>query len=497
MRRAGVAAFALSILAAACSGGRPAGLSTASFVPAFEPATLEAAGRPFHHIVIEIQENRSFDNVYAGAAIAHLLAHGVDYAAWGYNDVCKNPRKVDTCGQVPLSPLGYESPYDPDHYQSYLLGECNAPKTPPKPREGTSPCRMNGWEQEQFSPSAPPGDATIAYSYLPPAEIGPYVQLANSYALADEMFSGARSPSFPGHVFLVSGLGPADDSQTSTNWGCPQASDTVPLFAAWTPGHKPQTVSQCFKYRSLVTLLDARGISWKYYNDQQPGTQPYCCSDLENGLAAFQPVYASPDYSKRVVPRADFFADVQPVGSSRCGLPAVSWLTPNGDASDHAGWENNADGPYWIATVYEAIAQSPCYRDTAFIVIWDDSGGWFDHVPPPYVLTRPPSGLLGYRDDVVGFRVPMLFIAPNAVRSASHKRRDFGAILRFVERNFGLPPLGGEDLDFGGDALQDMYVPHPKATITPIPTAQIMIRARKPYGVRWFLDQPSTPADDE
>jgi hypothetical protein len=501
--KSGATALALFVLVlCACSGGQPPlQTGSTSFIPSLLGSRVPSVrGRYYDHIVIDIQENRTFDNVFAGAAIQGLLAHRVDYSAFGYDNVCKKPGVVSTCGQIPLTSLGYESPYDPQHYSQYILTECNAPDPTPPPRNGTSPCRMNGFGQEQFSPPAPvpsPSNApvTIAYSYLPPAEINPYIQLANTYGLADHLFSASRGPSFPGHVFLVSGLGPSDDPANG-NWGCPSPKNLVPLFTAWTNA-PAQNVSPCFTYPDITTELDAKHVTWKYYT-YDCGNTPCGFDGLENALAAFEPPYGTAEYAKRVVNRAQFFRDVRPFGSStKCGLPAVSWITPNGDASDHAGWENNADGPYWIATLYETIAQSPCYRDTAFLVVWDDGGGWFDHVAPPYVLTRPPSNLLGYRDNVVGFRVPLLFIAPNAAPRVSHTRRDFGAILGFIEKNFGLAPLGGEDLDFHGDALGDMFVPHPKATITPIPVSQIMLRHRKPYSPSWFLRQPPEPADDE
>ncbi len=495
-------ALSVALLLCSCSTAQ---LTSPTQGAAFIPSLHAAGGAVLHgkyydHIVIAIQENRTFDNIFAGAAIQGLLAHRVDYAAFGYDNACTNPSVVTTCGQIPLSPLGYESPYDPQHYSRYILTECNAPTPTPRPRNGTSPCRMNGFAQEQFSPPAPvpnPSSApvTIAYSYLPPAEINPYIQLANTYGLADHLFSASRGPSFPGHVFLVSGLGPSDDP-SGGNWGCPTPNNLVPLFNAWTNAPVRQ-VSPCFNYPNITTELDAKHISWKYYTFDCGGT-PCGYDGLENSLAAFTPPYGTAEYAKRVVNRAQFFRDVQPFRlNGKCGLPAVSWITPNGDASDHAGWENNADGPYWIATLYETIAQSPCYRDTAFLVVWDDGGGWFDHVAPPYELTRPPGNLLGYRDNVVGFRVPLLFIAPNAVPGVSHRSRDFGAILRFIEENFGLAALGGEDRDFNGDALRDMFVPHPQATITPIPVSQMMLRERKPYSAHWFLQQPPEPADDE
>ncbi len=488
--------FALAALAlAAGCGGSIAQRAPAPFVPNAPPARAQALpGSPYHHIVIAIQENRSFDNLFAGAAQAaaspYNLAYPVDVATSGPTTQCANPDKISTCSRVTLQPLGYESGVDPQHLRAWMLRECNPRIPAPPPVAGTSPCRMNGFYNDQVSGGS--GSGALTYTYLPPEEIAPYVTLANAYGLADELFSAARAPSYPGHVFLMAGLGPANDPNTGT-WGCANPSVKVQLFAAWT--NLARNVSQCLRTISLPQALDEHKISWKYYNTLPQQYPANSFDGLSVGPSAFAPVWNSPGRD-RLVARDQFFADVQSA-RGQCTLPSVSWVTPNGDASDHGGWETNADGPYWIATIYEAIANSPCYNDTAFLVVWDDSGGWYDHVPPPYVLVKPPAGFPGFRDNVAGFRVPLLFIAGNAVRGASHRRRDFGAILRFVEKNFGLGPLGGEDLDFRQDALQDLYLPHPKATISPIPYSQIMARARKPYSVKWFSSQPVTPADNE
>lgn len=181
-------------------------------------ATLVASGLPgaaadgaphYKHVVIAIQENRSFDNLFAGAAAAHALKHAVRTARFGYGSVCSNDAVPVTCNRIPLVARGFEDPHDPDHSHAALTGECRhypsaAPSRP-------SPCRMNGFDREDYRSTFPGPANTTAYSFLPVAEIGPYIKLANAYGLADRMFSGGLAPSFPGHMFLIAGLGPADD----------------------------------------------------------------------------------------------------------------------------------------------------------------------------------------------------------------------------------------------------------------------------------------------
>ena len=131
--------------------------------------------------------------------------------------------------------------------------------------------------------------------------------------------------------------------------------------------------------------------------------------------------------------------------------------------SDHAGTMTGG-GPGWVGSIYlsvtqSALAKSPScryYGNTAIILVWDDSGGWYDHVPPP----KGPDGTNW------GFRIPILAISPwarsaydpanpHAIPYVSHTVRESTAIVRFIEKNWGLGNLGQRDAS--GDDLSDMF----------------------------------------
>ena len=121
-------------------------------------------------------------------------------------------------------------------------------------------------------------------------------------------------------------------------------------------------------------------------------------------------------------------------------LPAVSWVIPAGKNSDHAGNPIATGGPSWVAAIVNAIGNSSYWANTAIILTWDDWGGWYDHVPPPQVINDGTSRGSGY---VYGFRVPLIVISSYAKPGyISHVDHDFGSILRFLEANFGLSPVG-------------------------------------------------------
>ncbi len=111
-----------------------------------------------------------------------------------------------------------------------------------------------------------------------------------------------------------------------------------------------------------------------------------------------------------------------------CNLPNVSWVIPDGSWSDHAGYSDDKTppgdyGPSWVAAIVNAVGQSSnCdgfqngyWHDTVIIVVWDDWGGWYDHVLPwrcdgsGKCTGYPNNG--GGQQYVYGFRVPMLVVS--------------------------------------------------------------------------------------
>ncbi len=276
----------------------------------------------------------------------------------------------------------------------------------------------------------------------------------------------------------ISFLSP-ESGHPSGIWQCDGGSaDLVPLFDA-------ETIAPCFAYPTIATRLDASGTSWKYYTGQAPPADPL--DQFVDPFAAVGAVFHSSEFRTKVVPRANFFSDV--AGGT---LPAVSWITPNGDASDHDIFETGDKGPLWVGSIYEAIANSTYYGNTAIVVTWDDSGGWYDHVAPPATLPFFPWS--NYQGSVLGMRVPLLFLAANAQQQVSHVPHTFGSILAFIEQNFHLQTLGTQDVGFGN--LSEMYVPKPKVTIAPIP-ASVLLSAYRRGALQSLLREREIAADDE
>jgi phospholipase C len=154
------------------------------------------------------------------------------------------------------------------------------------------------------------------------------------------------------------------------------------------------------------------------------------------------------------------------------------WVTPNAANSDHAGIGQNT-GPSWVASVVNAIASGPNWSSTAIFIVWDDWGGWYDHVVPPQLDSM---GL--------GFRVPLIVVSPYAKRGyVSHVQHEFGSILHFTEEAFGLPAM--TTVDSRADDLRDCF------DFSQVSQRYRAIHSRKPAA--YFLHEPidnRLPDDD-
>ena len=317
--------------------------------------------------------------------------------------------------------------------------------------------------------------------------------MAERYTFADRMFQTNEGPSFPAHQFLLGGTSAptatsplfAENNPTNNNAGCIAPLDTlVTLIDASGNDTSNAPIYPCFEHPTLTDLLDAKGVSWRYYAPG-PGTiwtapdaiEHICQQQTVNGVATCM---GSIWTNNVVIPQTQVLTDI-----AAGQLAAVSWIVPSGLASDHA-LINDGSGPSWVASIVNAIGTSPYWANTAIIIVWDDWGGWYDHVAPTVVSDGVSWGS-GY---VYGFRVPLIVVSPYAKAAhISHTKHDFGSVLRLVEVAFGLPSLGYADA--GADDFSDCFdLAQAPLTFTPVPA---------PLGPAYFLNdrRPFTAPDDD
>jgi phospholipase C len=407
---------------------------------------VQPAASKIRHVVIIFQENRSVDDLFNGFP-------GADTVRYGLN----------TSGRkVPLHPVSLSAPYDLGHEHISFEKEYADGK-------------MNGFSQvgvRCYSIVACPRQPIRAYGYVPHDEVRPYFDMASRYTFGDRMFQTNEGPSFPAHQYILSGTSTVTDGSSlraaenpSGQWGgCDSPAGTlVQLIDA--AGQEGMPIYPCFNRISMTDLLERKSLSWRYY-------QAYIGPGLWNAPDAILHVRESRDYRTDVqAPPARVLVDI-----GRGKLANVVWVTPTALESDHAA-SNNGSGPSWVAAVVNAIGESTYWKDTAIFVTWDDWGGWYDHVRPPV-----------YNSYELGFRVPLIVISPYAKNHyVSHRQHEFGSILKFVEKTFGLPSL--HTTDVRADDLSDCFdFSKPPTKFRPIPA---------PLPPSYFLKQPLSHKDPD
>ncbi len=456
MRPDVVKAAALTVALVALPAG--AARSGAGAGPGANPVLLgqQAAGSPIGHVIVLVQENRSFDNLFASS----VLAHGGPYPGADTSQTATVDGK-----RLPLAAVSFEYPADPRHDHVSLLAEWDRGK-------------MDGFGRDRIRTvfGFPPPSANFPYAYLPASDTAIYHTLAARYALADRNFATRLIPTFASHFALVTAQPRVAGNPNSAIWGCDaKAGATVPLFgpgeAMVLPGVFP-----CFDDTTIGDLLNTAGVSWKYYT----GAYDSARDPTVNVYDAFRSIRYGTAWQRNVVtPSGTVLSDI-----ANCRLPRVSFVMPNWLDSDHAG-SGSAGGPGWVGSIYLAVARSrrsagACnyYKDTALILTWDDSGGWYDHVPPP----PGPDGTTW------GMRIPIVVMSawarsgydPRNARSSpyvSHTRRESTSIVKFIEENWNLGNMGRRDVT--DDDLHDLFDYTRAVPVPPLPEAalQRMIRA--------------------
>ena len=242
---------------------------------------------------------------------------------------------------------------------------------------------------------------------------------AQQFALADNFFPSVMGDAPSNQLLLVA----ADDNN-----------DPGTLQPFFSPCNTQVTASAGYTFQHVGDQLATKGLTWGWYAEDLNNCSFYV--PQENPFQFFTDSHSSTsikDFSK-------FATDL-----NSGNLPAVSYIQPAPGHSMHPGSGSVANGITWLDSFIKQVQGSPVWANSAIIVIWDSSGGWWDHVPPPQVDAQ------GY-----GPRVPMLVISPFAKKNfISHIQMDDVSILRFIQRTFGLAPLNARN-QLGND-LNDMF----------------------------------------
>jgi phospholipase C len=445
----GVAAAAALVAAVAALGGAgaPAVLPPAP-VAAARTAVVSARGiHKIKHVVIIMQENRSFDSYFG----TFPGANGIP-ARNGKPTVCSPDPKTGQCVRPYHDPADVNGGGPHNHKAAEVDiagGKMNGFQA--AARSGAKGCGPNAnLDNPNCSQSATPD----AMGYHDAREVPNYWQYAQHYVLDGRMFQPNRSWSFAAHLYMVSGWS-AVCTRLGDPFGCRSEIDhpagnkqlSKEVFA---PVDLYPTVH--FDFTDLTYLLHRAGVSWGYY--LQNGLEADCPDDQvtcapqpqsENGLVTFVPGIWNPLPEFTTVNRDGQAGNVQNISSfyaqaRRGRLPAVSWVVPNQADSEHAPGKVSA-GQAYVTGLINTIMSGPDWNSTAIFVSWDDWGGFYDHVNPPNVDPY------GY-----GLRVPALVISPYAKQGCiDNQTLSHDAYLKFIEDDF----LGGRRIDPRTDGRPD------------------------------------------
>lgn len=382
------------------------------------------------HVVVVMQENRSFDHYFG----TYPGADGIPVDSNGVPTVCV-PNPVGSC----VRPF-----HDPD------IASLGGPHNDLAHNISVDGGRMDGFLVSQLERYT--GDDVCdphlaacfnskvdVIGYHDAREIPNYWSYAQNFVLNDRMFSSVASYSLPVHLYLV--------SEWSAACADPKNADTCQNALG-----EPEQIKRdrpYYGWTDLTHLLRRHGVSWGYYvfdgsePDCQDPSEAWCppitqgntTTSLWNPLPGFQTVRQSGQLGN--IQSAQNFLTSAAGGT----LPAVSWVMPNNLNSEHPPGSTPQDGQAWVTSVINSVMQSPEWSSTAIFVAWDDWGGFYDHAVPPKVDAN------GY-----GIRVPAMVISPYAKHGyVDHQTLSFDAYTKFIEDRF----LGGERLDPATDGRPD------------------------------------------
>jgi phospholipase C len=392
------------------SGGTASGTS--------DPANLKS----INHIVFMVQENRSLDN-YFGQLPAYWQANG--FPSQQFDGLPANASNPSFDGSSTVNAYHVKTECVEDLSGSWNESHVDWNRQSPT----SSTVTLDGYvlNAAKFARTPPPGGPPVffdtaglrAMGYYDSGDLNYYYFMASNFATSDRWFSPLMARTQANRIYLL---------------------------AATSAGHVYAPASP-LSIKTIFDLLQTAGISWKVY-ETDPGTSSY--------IDYFQPF--ATQFAANIVPVSQYMMDVK-----NGTLPAVAMIEGGYNSGlDEHPTNNIQKGAAYVSGLINALMTSTSWKDSAFILTYDEAGGFYDHVPPMAAVSPdgiPPSDLAstdlcgtgpsaGANCDFTfsGFRVPLIVISPFTKKNfVSHTSADYTAILKFIETRFGLSTLTKRD----------------------------------------------------
>jgi len=442
-------------------------------------ATFGASLQSVNHIVFMVQENRGLDH-YFGALQQYRTQKGIPGTFDGL------PQFNSPAGAVASNPgcdpaFPFQASPAPFNDCITVVNGAIDPNSPQVPSQKLiTQCVEN--------PSPSWNESHVDWNVVDPlsatATMDGFVHTAAHDVRETQYIPGSNPPEsdydgvramgyydqdvLPYYYFMASNFA------TSDRWFSPVMTRTQPnreyLMAATSLGHvyPPASGAPQFTNKTIFEQLSDNNISWRIYVSDSGGSLQ---SHTELGMYTF-----ANSQGANFVPASQFLTDIQ-----NGTLPAVAEIDPGFESGtdEHAEQDDSHPGgkiqvgAKYVSSLINALMQSASWKDTVFVLTWDEGGGFYDHVPPQSEVNDPPQpepnpdGIkpsvsidLGANDicsdpsktgptcDFVytGYRVPLIVISPFSKKNyVSHTVADYTAILKFIETRFNVPSLTQRD----------------------------------------------------
>ncbi|MET9499454.1 alkaline phosphatase family protein [Streptomyces sp. NPDC006552] len=483
---------------------------------------------PVKHLVVIFDENISFDHYFA------TYPNATNENGTRFTPSKDTPKDIDTLAHAGLIDD------NPNQYAPKRLGPAQGMTCDQKHDYGNEQHAYNGGSADKFVENTESskcsgglfGEPGLVMDYYDGNTVTALWNYAQHYAMSDRSFGDVYGPSTPGAIDVVSGnthgvvsaeagSGTEDPQQTTKPQNFVQTpdhqgvgtliSDPHPAFDDCSDNdHTSDDPTAIMKGRNIGDLLNAKGVSWGWFQggfrpatpwDGKQGHYAECQSQTHANAGGAQVVdyiphhepfqyYKSTANPHHLPPKntreighdgqANHQYDIEDFDSAlkTARLPSVSYLKAPGYQDGHAGTSSPLDEQHFLTSTINKIQRSPQWKDTAIVVAYDDSDGWYDHVMAPVkngsedsavdstgrqtdgpACQAGPAAAGGYKDRCSpGARQPLLVISPySKVNKVDHTPTQQSSVLKFIEDNWHLGRLGDASFDVQAGSLNSLF----------------------------------------
>jgi phospholipase C len=322
-------------------------------------------------------------------------------------------------------------------------------------------------------------DPKIVMNYYDGNTVTALWNYAQNFAMSDNSFGTVFGPSTPGALNLISG-----ETHGATLYdknGQKVTNDILNEFENGTVTGDPNpyfdksstgmTVAMDDINKNVGDLLNAKGVTWGWFQggfadpahkstnisgalvtDYSPHHQPFeyykSTANPDHKAPSTPDMIGKQDQANHQYDMKDFWTAVD-----NGNMPSVSYLKAPMYQDGHAGYSDPLDEQEFIVNTINHLQKTPEWKETAVVIAYDDSDGWYDHALATSNGQTVESGKAGY-----GPRLPLLVVSPYAKSNfVDHSMTDQASILKFIEDNWDLGRIGGTSLDSKAGSIENMF----------------------------------------